>query len=121
MRVLVVEDDPLVRELIAEILIEDGIEADGVAHAEEAIVLLGSGEPIDLLVTDIDLGQGLTGLDLANVARSRFPQVELIFITGNAEDRTGQVPRPNEHVLQKPFRRDALVAIVQGLRARMAG
>ena len=118
MRVLVVEDDPSVRELIAEILTGDGIEADGVGYAEDALVLLGSGEPIDLLVTDIDLGDGLTGIDLAEVARSRHPDVELLFITGNDGDRDGRTPMPHEHVLQKPFRQVDLLAIVDEVRAR---
>ncbi len=118
MRVLVVEDDPLIRELIAEILIDEGVEADGVGYAEEALVLLGSGEQIDLLVTDIDLGPGLTGMDLANIARSRHAGTELLFISGHTEDRAGQAPRPHEHVLGKPFRREDLVAILREVRAR---
>ena len=115
---LVVEDDPVVRELIAESLMEDDVEADGVAYAEEALVLLGSGERIDLLVTDIDLGDGLSGIDLADIARSRFPDVELIFISGRGEDRAGRTPRPHEHLLLKPFRRQELLAIVQLVRER---
>ena len=119
MRVLVVEDEPLVRELIAEILVDEGLEADGVAYAEEALVLLGSGERIDLLVTDIDLGDGLTGIDLAEIARSRFPDVALLFISGNAEDRLGRAPRPNEHRLRKPFRKEELLRVVHEVRQQV--
>ena len=120
MRVLVVEDDAVIREMIAEILIEEGVEADGVGYAEEALVLLGSGEKIDLLVTDIDLGDGLTGIDLATIARSRHAEVELLFISGHSEDRAGQVPGPHDHVLQKPFRAQDLVAILREARARIS-
>ena len=120
MRVLVVEDDPVIREMIAEILIEEGVEADGVGYAEEALVLLGSGEQIDLLVTDIDLGDGLTGMDLAAIARSRHAGVELLFISGHSEDRAGQAPSPHERFLQKPFRAQDLVAILREARARIS-
>ena len=120
MRVLVVEDDPVIREMIAEILIEEGVEADGVGYAEEALVLLGSGEQIDLLVTDIDLGDGLTGMDLASIARSRHAGVELLFISGHLEDRSGQSPGPHEHFLQKPFRSEDLIAILREAMVRIA-
>ncbi len=120
MRVLVVEDDPVIREMIAEILIEEGVEADGVGYAEEALVLLGSGEQIDLLVTDIDLGDGLTGMDLAAIARSRYADVELLFISGHSEDRSGQAPQPHEHFLQKPLRAHDLIKILRDARARIS-
>ncbi len=112
MRVLLIEDDDAVRDLVADMLIEEGFEVDGLAFAEDALVLLGSGEQIDLLVTDVDLGEGLTGIDLAAIARSRYPDVELIFISGDAVDRKGRAPAAHEHLIRKPFRRAELMAVI---------
>ncbi len=113
MRILLIEDDDLIRELIAEHLGEQGFEVSGLAFAEDALVLLGSGERIDVLVTDIDLGDGLTGMDVADVARARHPDIELIFISGAAVDRDGRSPRPHEHLLLKPFRPSQLVELIR--------
>ena len=113
MRVLLIEDDEHIRELIAEGLADAGLDVAGLAFAEDALVLLGSGEPFDVLVTDIDLGDGLTGMDVADVARARHAAIELIFITGLPVDRDGRSPQPHEHVLMKPFRPSELVALIK--------
>ncbi len=73
MRVLVIDDDALVRETLADTLAVEGMEVDGLANAEDALVLLGANQVPDVLVADVDLGAGLTGLDLARVARERHP------------------------------------------------
>ena len=112
MRVLLIEDDALIRNIVAEMLIDEGFDVDGLAFAEDALVLLGSGDAVDVLVTDIDLGEGLSGLDLASIARARFPDVEIVFISGNAVDRDGRKPAAHEHLLLKPFRPPDLIRII---------
>jgi DNA-binding response OmpR family regulator len=102
MRVLLIEDDEVVRDLIAEGLLDHGLDVSGLAFAEDALVLLGSGEPFDVLVTDIDLGDGLTGMD-----------IELIYISGRPTDREGRSPHPHEHLLLKPFRPSELIALIR--------
>ncbi len=112
MRVLLIEDDALIRNVVAEMLIAEGFDVDGLAYAEDALVLLGSGDTVDVLVTDINLGAGLSGLDLASIARARFPDVEIVFISGNAVDRDGRTPGPHEHLLLKPFRPAELIRVI---------
>jgi DNA-binding NtrC family response regulator len=73
MRVLLIDDDALVRQTLADSLAEESIEVDGLADAEDALVLLSAGQVPDVLVTDIDLGAGLSGLDLASIAHERHP------------------------------------------------
>ena len=58
MRVLLIDDDALVRQTLADSLAEESIEVDGLANAEDALVLLSAGQVPDVLVTDIDLGAG---------------------------------------------------------------
>ena len=113
MRVLLIEDDDAIRELLAEDLAGNGFEVSGLAFAEDALVLLGSGEAVDVLVIDINLGDGLTGMDLAEVARGRHPDVELVFISGHAIDRQGRSPHPHEHLLLKPFRPSELARLIR--------
>ncbi len=108
----------LVRELVAEGLADHGFDVTGIAFAEDALVLLGSGEPVDVLVTDIDLGDGLTGMDVAAVARTRHPDIELIFISGRPVDREGRAPHPHEHVLLKPFRPSELADLIRRAAAQ---
>jgi len=73
MLVMLIDDDALVREVLSDTLSEEGIEVHGLASAEDAVILLGAGQVPDVLVTDIDLGAGLSGLDLAGIVRERHP------------------------------------------------
>jgi DNA-binding NtrC family response regulator len=115
MRVLLIEDDPLVRSLLSETLGEEGIEVDGLSNAEDALILLGAGQVPDVLVADVNLGEGLNGLDLAEIARDRHPAVEVILISGNgpADPGTRRPPRPHERLLRKPFAPAALVDAIR--------
>ncbi len=58
MRVLVIDDDALVRETLADALAEEGIEVDGLANAEDALVLLGADQVPDVLVADVTWAPG---------------------------------------------------------------
>ncbi len=113
MRVLLIDDDALVRETLSETLAEEGIEVDGLTNAEDALVLLGSGQVPDVLVTDIDLGPGLTGLDLASIARERHPEVEVVLISGTMSEPTRSPLRRRERFLGKPFSPAALAGAIR--------
>ena len=117
MRVLLIDDDPMVRQVLAETLADEGIEVDGLANAEDALVLLGAGQVPDVLVADIDLGPGLSGLDLAAIARERHRAVEVVLISGKPPG-PGQIsPDRHERFLQKPF---AAAALAEAIRAAAA-
>lgn len=113
MRVLLIEDDNLVRTLVADILLDEGIEVDAVSNAEDALVLLGSGQVCDVLVTDINLGAGLDGLALADSVRSRYPEIAVVFVSGNLP-APGEIS-PRDRFLAKPFRPQQLVTIIEQL------
>ena len=110
MRVLLIDDDALVRQTLADTLAEEGIEADGLACAEDALVLLGAGQVPDVLVADIDLGPGLSGLDLAAIARERHPGAEVVLISGTVPD-PGLLGR-RECFLRNPFAPAALAKAI---------
>lgn len=117
MRVLLVEDDALLRVALLDALEAEGIEVLGLANAEDALILLAAGQVPEVLVADIGLGQGLSGADLAAVARSRHPDVEVILISGLTQAERG-LPRAHERFLPKPFTIPALLAAVREAAAR---
>lgn len=111
MRVLLIEDDPLVRASLSDALGHAALEVDGLSNAEDALILLGAGQVPDVLVADVHLGEGLSGFDLADIARDRHPDVEVILISGTAPDPWPG--RQHERFLRKPFAPDDLVQAIR--------
>ncbi|WP_249156433.1 hybrid sensor histidine kinase/response regulator [Bradyrhizobium japonicum] len=110
-RVLLVEDDPSVRLLIGEVLSELGYQTTEAADPIAAIKLLERGEPIDLMISDVGL-PGMNGRQLAEVARSHYPAIPILFVTGYAENaaiRTNFLGS-NMAMLSKPFQVEDLAA-----------
>ena len=87
-RVLVVDDQKDIRRLLATALRSVGSVLDiiEVPSAEEAMVV-ATRRPVDLLIADIGL-PGISGLELVNKFRTRFPGVKIILITGMTDTRT---------------------------------
>ena len=85
--VLLVEDDPSVRLLVREVLDELSYRTLVAEEAEGAIAVLASGEPIELMVSDVGL-PGMNGRQLADVARRHRPGLPILFVTGYAGDAT---------------------------------
>ncbi|WP_410481923.1 response regulator [Pseudomonas plecoglossicida] len=82
--VLVVEDDPHVRQLLCQALHEEGFACHSTANANEGLKVLRSNQPVDLLLSDVGL-PGMNGRQLAEIARSLHPRLPVLFITGYAE------------------------------------
>lgn len=115
--VLVVDDEPAIRMLIAEVLEELGYQSleaqDGASGLKH---LQGKGR-IDLLVTDVGLPSGINGRQLADAALSLRPELKVLFITGYAESSVVGHLRPGMHVLTKPFTIETLTTRIQGILA----
>ena len=122
MRVLLIDDDALVRLVLLDTLAAEGIEVDGLANAEDALVLLGAGQVPDVLVADVNLGSGLSGSDLATIARERHPGVEVVLISGQPIDDAGtRAPmQRRERFLRKPFPPEALTEAIRQAAADAA-
>jgi DNA-binding response OmpR family regulator len=116
--VLVVEDEPHVRELVVEALRDTGLEVMQAADSEQAMALLDTGLRFELLVTDVGL-PGLNGRQLAEIARQRLSQLKVLFMTGYADGAampTGSI-KPGMGLITKPFDMDELMARVRALLA----
>ncbi|MFF2296856.1 response regulator transcription factor [Arthrobacter sp. NPDC058127] len=79
-RVLVVEDQPFMRALVAEALRGAEFEVHACASSPEAVSMLATVDP-DVLVTDIDLGSRPNGVELAHVVKSLSPGCAIVFLT----------------------------------------
>jgi CheY-like chemotaxis protein/two-component sensor histidine kinase len=103
---LLVDDEALARLSTAEMLIDMGYRVIEVTSAEEALSVIRSGDPLDLVVTD-HLMPGMSGTELAREIRERRPDLPVLVISGYAEvdGIASDLPR-----LAKPFRRDELRA-----------
>jgi PAS domain S-box-containing protein len=84
LRVLVVDDDDLVRETMCGVLEDRGFSVVGAASGAEALALLAEGEPPDVLVSDLVMPE-MDGLSLVNAARQRWPHMPAILVTGYAD------------------------------------
>jgi len=81
--VLVCEDDPLVRMVIVDYLIDNGCTVVEAGSGEEAVALInGPEQQLDVLFTDIRLGGVLNGWDVAEIFREHFPSVRVLYASG---------------------------------------
>ncbi|MDP4022934.1 PAS domain-containing protein [Methylobacterium sp. NEAU 140] len=118
--VLVVEDEPVVRDLIVEVLGDLGYAALQAADAAAGLAILRGPGRIDLVISDVGLPGALDGRQMIEAARAVRPGLKTLFITGYAENATfgnGHL-EPGMRMITKPFPVEALAARV---RAMIAG
>lgn len=80
--VLLVEDEPLIRMVLAEALIDEGYHVSVASNVLEAVGVIGRNPAFDVLITDVDMPGGLTGLDLAAMVSSHALKTEIIITSG---------------------------------------
>jgi DNA-binding NtrC family response regulator len=112
-RLLLVDDDITVRQLIAEALTDEGHVVTEADRAAPALELLRAAS-FDLLITDLGLPGGMTGQELAAAAIAIQPTLKLLAITGYANRAlaTDSTDKNQLDILAKPFKLDALCARV---------
>jgi PAS domain S-box-containing protein len=117
--VLVVEDEPVIRDLIVEVLQDLGYQALEAPDGPSGLRILQSHTRIDLLVTDVGL-PGINGRQLADQARVTRPDLKVLFITGYAENatRASGFLDPGMEMITKPF---AVEALTTRIRAMLQG
>jgi len=96
-QVLLVEDDVLLRFLLAEKLREAGLGVIEAANADEAFSYIQTAAQIDLLFTDVQMPGSMNGAELARRIRSSYPSVRIILTSGNtglADYRGAFLPKP---------------------------
>jgi CheY-like chemotaxis protein len=112
-RVLLVEDEDLVRLVIGEELRDAGFDVIEASDADEAITVLADVTPVDLLFTDIRMPGALNGWDLAEQARDLRPGIAVIYATGFSDDSVRMVS--GGRFFKKPYRATEIIAAAQEL------
>jgi PAS domain S-box-containing protein len=107
--VLVVEDEPVVRGVIIEMLRDQGYLTCEAADGAAGLRILQLDKPVDLLLTDIGL-PGMNGRQLADQARELRPNLKILFMTGYAENAANAEGflQPGMDMITKPFDLDHL-------------
>ncbi|MFC0205460.1 PAS domain-containing hybrid sensor histidine kinase/response regulator [Novosphingobium soli] len=115
--VMVVDDEPSVRMLIADILEDLGYTVIEAGDSASGLKMLQSDIRIDLLISDVGLPGGMNGRQMADAARQSRPGLKVLFITGYAENSVignGHL-EPGMQVLTKPFVIETLAARVRDM------
>lgn len=115
--VLVVEDEPLVRLVVAEVLSDAGFKVLEAADAGEALTILEADIPIDVLYADVDMPPGINGYELAQQVHAEWPQIEILITSGRAWPGEGDLPA-GAAFLSKPVPNEALVSHITAAAAR---
>jgi CheY-like chemotaxis protein len=111
--VLVVEDEPLLCELMVDELKTLGFVVLRATTGEEALRLIDGDEPVDVLFTDIRLPGRLDGWDVAEQFRMKNPSGPVIYTTGYSGTPVRRVPQ--SALMPKPYRPAAIVKEIRRL------
>lgn len=113
-RVLVVDDEPLLRLMSADHLSDAGFDVLEASNAEEALQLLEATDDISFVFTDVDMPGRLDGFQLAERIEARWPQIGVLVTSGG---RRPDEMRPIRRFVAKPYRPAEVLALIGGFLA----
>ena len=107
---LLVEDDSFQREVLADLLKDDGFEVIECTTAEAAeLIIASTGTELQALVTDHNLGGKMSGAELAHYAHRQYPHMNVVIMSGTTVD-----PMPvGTAFLRKPFPPERLLEMIR--------
>lgn len=111
--ILVVDDEPQVRDFVRTVLTQSGYEVAAVSDADEALAAF-TADPgrFRLVLSDVQM-PGRSGPELAVALRAADPSVRILLMSGFAGDKSELVSLPSDvRILAKPFKMDQLLAAV---------
>ncbi len=109
--ILLVEDEPLVRLVAADLLSDAHFKVLEAADAEEALTILRAGVTVDVMVSDVEMPPGIDGYDLAWEVHRHWPSVAILLASGRQWPEAGDLP-PGASFLAKPYTSASLVTRV---------
>jgi two-component system cell cycle response regulator CpdR len=115
LRILYVEDNPLVREITSELLVQTQRHVVALGTAEEALQEFAE-HPFDVVITDISL-PAMSGLDLARKILNIEPKAPIIIASGYFLDLSVKTWGPNVRAIVKPFEGSEIDALIAELCA----
>jgi CheY-like chemotaxis protein len=117
LRILLVEDNSQVADVAASLLRERSHSIINAATAREALDILCSGQPVDLVLSDLVMPGELTGLDLAREVREKWPALPVLLATGYSA-HAAKASEEGFELLAKPYHPEALVRAISCAVAR---
>jgi PAS domain S-box-containing protein len=113
--ILVVEDDPMVRNFVVNQLGSLGYKTLAASDGHAAMAIVDQGEPFDLLFTDVVMPGGMSGRDLADAIAKRRPATRVLYTSGYTDNAVVHHGRLDEGVLllTKPYRKPQLARMVR--------
>lgn len=115
--VLVIDDEPIVRMLVVDVLEDLGYKTLEAGDGPSGLAIIGSDARIDLLISDVGLPKGMNGRQVADAARGIRPDLKILFLTGYAENAVlshGHLS-PGMQVMTKRFEIEALSNRIQAI------
>lgn len=119
-KVLVVEDEPLIRLGLVGLLEESGYDTVEVGSADAAAELLARDSDAELVVSDVDMPGRLNGIDLAHLVAQKWPHIKLILVSGKVGLSKAQLP-VGARFFPKPFNEPELISTIDTLVAGPEG
>lgn len=113
-RILVVEDEMVIRMDVVEMLDAAGFDIFEATNADEAIQMLERNSDIRLVFTDIDMPGSMNGLKLAATVRDRWPPIRIIATSGHFKVRAGDLPA-DARFIAKPYQAAQIISAVREL------
>jgi len=113
--VLVVEDEVLVRMMLADVLDEAGFRVVEAAHADEALRVLAARNDVETRVTDVEMPAGsMNGYRLAQQVKQAYPALQIVVVSGREGPGLGDLP-DRAAFLAKPVHPETLVRLLRSL------
>ena len=106
-KVLIVEDETVVRLVGADAVADAGYEVLEASSADEAIRILEAAGEVHILFTDIRMPGSMDGLELARLVHDRWPRIKILLTSGDTWPSRQSIPN-DSRFLVKPYRLDAL-------------
>lgn len=111
-KVLFVEDEEDLREMMSDALAHRGYEVGVAATGAEAIAAMRDATEFTHLITDVSMPGGVSGIDLAEAVIEAHPEVRVIVASGYQKAQLPPLP-PQARFLQKPYRMHQLFAALE--------
>jgi CheY-like chemotaxis protein len=114
MKIMVVEDEPIIRLGLVSSIEDAGYAVIEASNADEAIRLLDRDSEVRVVVTDVDMPGSMDGIKLAHYVRGRWPPIQLLVISGKAGFRQGELPE-GVRFMSKPYQEPHLLNMISML------
>ena len=110
--ILIVEDELLIRMMLADELREAGYNVTEAFNADEALVILRSPAPVDMILSDVRMPGSMDGIGLLRVVRSAYPKIPVIITSAHLQPALATVDGATRFI-SKPYKLELIVKAVQ--------